>query len=306
MAVGFLHGVLPHGITKSHFINPTKIEVLLTDELLFPEQIRVKIEQAYNVKFSVTVTRNWDSLIAQTVATPGVDLIFLPSYWANSLEQQNLLSDISDSRKSLSKKIAADFITTVGHFYFVPLYWMKTGIINPADKSFNDFLKNKEEPLLYLLADEDLLLHHFQAWQQQGLLNLIAEKKILTLQLDQLNKELPTKGSYEASLQFDSKNEEEPPQLSALLIWGAVMPLNSQNKELVLQILDEMTNPNLHENQLLNTPFNTTLTALKKDHIPLNRRAEFIRNISLKDVLIIEQKEQNAKIILKDKFNFIL
>lgn len=307
MGVGFLHGILPRSISKQNLITPTKIEILVTDEIFLPEQTRHQIEQEFNVKLSFTVTRNWDSITAQLVASPGVDLIFLPSYWANTLAQQGLLSDISGPRKSLQKKVASDFINSSSQteFSFLPFYWIKTEVRTPNNESFVEFLKNKKEQVIFLLADEDLLLKHFQTWKEQKLWDLVSQKKILTLQLDQLHGETLPKEALEAPLEKENQTNTHP-LLSALLTWGAAIPATSANKTLALDILDALTATETQENSLLQTPFNTTFSAVASDKIPLHRRASFIRDIQLKDVLIIENKDQTAKIKLKDEFNFTL
>nr|WP_295899216.1 hypothetical protein [uncultured Bdellovibrio sp.] len=306
MGVGFLHGVLPQGLSKSYFISPTKIQVLTTDEIFFPEELREKLEDELHVKFSVTITRDWDGILANTVASPSADLIFLPSFWANTLVHQNLLSDISGPRKELLQRVASDFTGKAQEgFYFLPFYWMKTGIKIPQEETFPDFLKNKKEPILFLLADEDLLLKHFQVWKEQGLWDQVAQKKILTLQLDQLTRELPKEGAMEASLTQEFKGNSFP-QLSALLMWGAAIPANSNQKKLVLEVLDTLTTPEYQEKFLLKTPFNSAFSTVTGNEIPLQRRATFIRDLQLKDTLILEGKDQDAKNKLKHEFNFIL
>ncbi|MGZ3768252.1 MAG: hypothetical protein ACXVCP_14680 [Bdellovibrio sp.] len=312
--VGFLHGILPKGISKRNILTPTKIEILSTDEIFLPEKIRQQIEQEFNVKISFTVTRDWDRIIAQMVATPGADLIFLPSYWAHNLAQQGLLADVSGTRKILQQKIAPDFVnasslsisSSESLFYFLPFFWMKTEILSVNKETFPEFLTDKKESLLYLLADEDLLLKHFQTWKEQKYWDLISQKKILTMPLDRFSKELPKEGAVELRLEKERLDSKNPPLLSALLIWGAAIPVNSAHKSLVLDILDSISNAAIQEQNLLNTPFNTTFTALVSDQIPLNRRASFIRDIQIKDTLLIESKDQHAKTKLKDEFNFTL
>lgn len=308
MGVGFLHGVLPQGLTRSIFSRPEKILVVTTDEVLFPEEVRQQLEEEFHVKFSVTITRDWDSLMAQTVASPSADLIFLPSFWANTLAQQKLLSDIAGPRKELQQRVSSDFIGNKESdlFYFLPFYWMKTTLKIPHEQSFPDFLKNKANPVLFLIADEDLLLRHFEVWKEQGLGDLVAQKKILTLQLEQLNH---PKQSDEGALEvpiIDDTHEASTPQSSALLIWGAAIPENSQKKSTVLEILDTLTTPEHQERSLLKTPFNTTFSTVTGNEIHLQRRAEFIRNLQFKDTLILEKKDQDAKLKLKNNFNFIL
>lgn len=305
MGVGFLHGVLPQGLSRSYFFTPTKIQVLTTDEIFFPENIRQRLEDEFHVKFSVTVTRDWDSIIANTVSSPAVDLIFLPSYWSHSLARQNLLADISGPGKELQQRIASDFLGNPQEgFLFLPFYWLKTGIKTAQNETFAEYLKNNKEPLLFLLGDEDLLLKHFQTWKEQGLWEQISKKKILTLQLEELSREIPMEGALEGPLM--SISSETQPYLSALLLWGAAIPANSENQSLVLDILTTLTSPEYQEEALLKTPFNSTFVTVTGNEIPLQRRANFIRDLQLKDTLILESKDQDAKIKLKNEFNFSL
>ena len=306
MGVGFLHGVLPQGISKSYFVSPEKIQVLITDEILFPQETRQRLEKELNVKFSVLITRDWDAIIANTVASPAVDLIFLPSFWANTLSRQNLLANVAGHRKELFQRVASDFTAKPREdFNFLPFYWMKTSIKSTTEENFSDFLKNKKEPILFLLADEDLLLKHFQVWKSQGLWDLVAQKKILTLQIDQLSRDIPLEGAMEMSLSHDIP-EATLNQLSALLIWGAVIPVNSVKKEKTLEILNTLTTPEYQERSLLKTPFNSTFSTVTSNEIPLQRRATFIRDLKLKDTIILETKDQDATIKLRTDFNFIL
>ncbi|WP_347356448.1 hypothetical protein [Bdellovibrio sp.] len=306
MGVGFLHGVLPQGISRAYFVSPRKVQVLTTDEILFPESLRQELEEELHVRFSVTVTRDWESMLANVVASPSADLIFLPSYWANTLAHQNLLTNTAGARGELLQRVSSDFVKSKNpeDFYFLPFYWIKTGIDTPLDETFMDFLKNKKESFLFLLADEDLLLKHFQVWKDQGIWEQVAQKRILTLQLDQLSK-TSDEGAVETPLNREFK-EGSHPFLSALLIWGAAIPANSTQKELASEILDTLTSTEHQEKSLLKTPFNSAFSTVTAKEIPLHRRAEFIRDLKLKDTLILETKDQEAPLKLKNDFNFIL
>lgn len=307
MGVGFLHGVLPQGLSKGYIVSPTRIQVLTTDEILFPYELREKLEERLNVRFSVLVTRDWSSMLANTVASPSADLIFLPSYWANTLAQQNLLADVAGPRGSLLQRVDPDFAKTKvpGQTHFLPLYWVKTTITTTEGRSFQNYLSDKKSSFLFLLADEDLLLKHFQVWQMQGLWAQVSQKKILTLQLDQLSKNPTDDGAVEISRHRDQL-ESPLPYLSALLIWGASVPTNSAQKGLAIEILDALSTAELQEQSLLKTPFNSTLSIVKGNEIPLDRRAPFIRDLQLKDTIILESKDQDAPQKLKSDFNFIL
>lgn len=305
MGVGFLHGVLPEGLSRSYIQTPTQIQVLTTDEILFPVEIRKKIESELHVRFAVTVTRDWDSILAHVVASPGADILFLPSFWAETLASQHLLTDISN----LKSQVASDFIedSPQGDFYFLPFYWMKTSILGPQNESFDDFLQNKKATVLFLLADEDLILKHFRIWQEQGLLGSLAQKKILTLQLDQILTEDPRLGAVEGPLlQEGSKTSSSRSMLNALLVWGASIPRSSVRKAKALEVLDLLSSVEIQESGLLKTPFNSALATVTGDDIPLQRRAEAVRNLQLKDTILLEKKNKDAKTQLRNEFNIIL
>ncbi len=310
IGVGFLHGFLPQGISRDYIIRPTKVRILTTDELLLPKELRTLIEDELHVKLEVTLTRDWNVLLAKTVATPSEDIIFLPSYWATTLRQQNLLSNLALNKENeLFQRVAPDFIdaSTAAKktFDFLPFYWIKTGFLISKNQTFKEFLKNKNESTLFLLADEDLILKHLQIWTEQGLGAMVAQKKILTLQLDQILK-TDRSGAMEIPLNELNPNLDTSEQLSALIVWGAVIPMNSDKKDLAQEILNVLTTPLLQEKVLVQTPFNSTLSQVSDKALPAQRRASYIRDLQLKDTLLIDKKDIDAKSKLKSDFNFVL
>ncbi len=186
----------------------------------------------------------------------------------------------------------------------MPFYWTKIRIQTPAEESFMEFLKNPKESFLFLLSDEDLLLRHFQIWKSQGILDLVAQKKILTLQLDQLSKN-SDEGAVETPITKEIKDSPTP-LLSSLLVWGAIIPNNATQKEVSLKILESLSQKENQQKTLLKTPFNSAFSDVLSNDIPLHRRASFIRDLQLKDTILIEFKDQEAKYKLKSEFNFIL
>lgn len=304
MGVGFLHGVLPQGISRDYIIRPTKVRILTTDELLFPRELRTLIEDELHVKLEVTLTRDWNTLLAKTVASPSEDLILLPSYWATTLRQQNLLSNLITKDNELAQRVAPDFLDRAmskNVFDFLPVYWIKTGFIIPGNQSFEAFLTNKKNTTIFLLADEDLILRHMQIWRDQDLSGLVMQKKILTLPLDQILK-TDRAGAMETALNELNPDLHTEDQLSALLIWGAVIPVNSDKKDLAQEILNIMTTPLLQEKVLVQTPFNSTLTQVSDKALPVQRRASYIRDLQLKGTLLIDQKDVDAKSKLRTDF----
>lgn len=315
VGVGFLHGYLPQGISKNFFIHPTKIRVLTTDELLFPKELRTLLEDELYIKLEVTVTRDWNALLATTIASPAQDLVFLPSYWATTLRQQNLLSPIFTSDSDLTQKVSSDFLDNMNSktrsalhrlpLDFIPIYWLKTGFLTNKNQGFTTELKDTKIKNLFLLADEDLILEHFLNWKSQGLNTLLSHKKILTLQLDQLNSS-DKNGIFETTLNELHPQLQTDLHLSALLIWGASIPTNAENKELALEILNILTSASLQEKVLMQTPFNSTLLQVTDANIPEQRKAGYLRRIQLKNTILIDKKDIDAKKRLKDEFGFIL
>ncbi|MBO9665208.1 MAG: hypothetical protein J7501_00140 [Bdellovibrio sp.] len=309
MGVGFLHGFLPQGISRDYILRPTKVRILITDETLFPKHLQNQLENELRVKFEVTVTRDWNSILAKTVASPSQDILLLPSYWAVTLKQQNLLYKISNNESELPQRIAPDFLdpeTSKRSLYFFPFYWMKTGFKTTSGGSFEDFLKNKKDGTLFLLADEDLLLKHFRVWQDNGLLAAVQQKKILTLPLDQLASKEPREGAVELPLNENNPTLTVQDDLSALLIWGASIPESSDKKDLALDILTAFSTPSLQEGNLLKTPFNSTLLTVTDLSLPPQRRATHIRDLKLKGTLLIDAKNIEARKTLKEEFNLPL
>ncbi len=323
IGAGFLHGYLPQGLVKNFFFPPPKIRVLTTDELLFPKELRTVLEQELHITIEATVTRDWDLLLAKMVASPSLDLIFLPSYWATTLRQQNLLASFTDNNSELAQRVSSDFIEGLNltsgssvpmngsgnpssdkkSLDFLPIYWIKTGFLTELNQDFTADLKEHKQKNLFLLADEDLILNHFLIWKSQDIWPLLEKRKILTLQLDELNR-FEKNGIIETSINELHPELQTKAQLSALLVWGAIVPSNSENKSASISLLKALTNNLIQEKLLKTSPLNSTLALIEDPEIPEQRKAHFLRRMQLKDTLLIEQKEISAKQRLRDEFDF--
>jgi hypothetical protein len=325
IGAGFLHGYLPQGLVKNFFFPPPKIRVLTTDELLFPKELRTVLEQELHITIEATVTRDWDLLLAKMVASPSLDLIFLPSYWAATLRQQNLLASFTDNNSELAQRVSSDFIEGLNitpanipapngngilaqssekkSLDFLPIYWIKTGFLTELNQDFTADLKEHKQKNLFLLADEDLILNHFLISKSQDIWPLLEKRKILTLQLDELNR-FEKNGITETTINEIHPELQTENQLSALLVWGAIIPSNSENKSASINLLKALTNNLIQEKLLKISPLNSTLALIEDPEIPEQRKAHFLRRMQLKDTLLIEQKEISAKQRLRDEFDF--
>ncbi len=304
MTAGFLHGILPQGLPRSYVSKPQQVRILLTDEILFPESLQKEIEEELNVKFIVTVTRNWETVLVKTVATPSEDLILLPSFWAETLIHQKLVTPLDSARTYFYNRAASDFISASSAQtpHFMPLYWIKTSL-QTAD--FQKFLSTKDQNPLYLIADEDLLLKHFTFWKEKNLLSQIQGKKIIPMPLDQIGQTKNSDAVFETSLKDEIDGQSVFYQ-SALLIWGAIIPDKSSQKVLAASVLRELTETKYQERLLLETPFNSALSTVQGDRIPLHRRASHIRELKLKETLLLDKKNPEASSILRNEFGITL
>lgn len=303
--VGLFHGSRPTGVSSTELLFPPKtIQVLVTDEILFPEGIRHELEQKLSVRFNVTVTRDWNSYLVKLVESSSADLIITPSFWSNTLQKQNLLADIEDLSPELIKEVSPDFLKgTSKAVRFFPLYWMKTIFIFPEKVSFTDFVKNKNLPTLYLLADEDLVLAHLKKWEQQGILESILQKKILVHPLEQTHANMMTDGAQESALHLMPETPtDDVPYTSALMVWGASIPQNSANKKTALKVLKYIASVEFQNKWIEESPFSSCLSSLADKKIPLNRKAEWVRDLKLNETILIEDKDGDAVKKLRETY----
>ncbi|MNK08104.1 hypothetical protein D3C87_260300 [compost metagenome] len=309
MGLGYLHGYRPQNFEKSNFIPPTKVRILMTEDSLFPQELRASIEKEKNVQFEIIVSRQWQDWLANIIANPAADILILPSYWAQSLNHQGLLEAFGPNSAELLRRLSPDFTKSNpdGTLTFYPLYWMKTGLISKKENlSFANYLKDKSIDSLYLWADPDLILAHFRSWKSQGLWPLLKDKKILTMAWEDLNARTVDDDPMETSLNEETHSPVIGSQLSALLLWGFAVPKNAPNKSLSLSVIDAITRTATQESVLLKTPFSTSLSQVGEKSFPQARRATYIRDLNLTDTLIIDTKDVEAEKRLIEEFDFTL
>ena len=146
---------------------------------------------------------------------------------------------------------------------------------------------------------------HYDTWKEQNLLGVVAQKKILTLQLEQLTLK-DRQGAVEVPTYETQNVTPSLPQTSAIIIWGAGVPISSAKKDVAYEVLNILTTPAVQESILLKTSFNSALSQVTDLSIPLNRRASFIRNLQLKDTLFIDRKDAEANLRLKNEYGLVL
>lgn len=298
LGVGFLHGVRPQKFSRNSYFKTETLNVLATDDLLFSEELREDILKKYNISISLKITRDWDQYIGHTVSQDSVDLLLIPSHWAQSLNQQSLLFSLEDS--GFFSKISPDFLKLNKNQSFLPLFWVKTSFSPEVD--FAKFLEDSKRENLYLIADEDLILHHCLNWKKKNLLEKVNQKKLHFTPLSTAILITPDNGVIEVPNFQNTPNSEMTN--SSFLIYGAAIPLYSAKKDLALNILRSLTSESYIENKILNSPFSSTYEHLKNESIPLNKRAQHIRNLSLQNTTILEKKIENAAHRIKTDCGF--
>jgi hypothetical protein len=306
--VGFLHGVLPQGISKSYLFRPTKVRILVTDPILLPDSIREAIETDLRIKIEVLVSKDWDESQAKLVSSPSPDLVIAPSYWAKTLQHQNLLRS-PRNQESLTPLFASDFVITDDdkRIYYFPLYWMLTELQSQKDQdSFEDFAKDKKRSPLSLMKDEDLILKHFETWKNLKKLELIQQKEILTKSLEDLMKKTPRQGNglFEAQVGTGKSLTDQPQK--TLLSWGAFIPKYAAKVDLSKAIIKDLANEDFQLRYINHTPFRSALNSLSPDKVPFDKSPVSLRNIELKNVQMLEEKNIEAKRVLAQDYNFIL
>src|SRR5690606_9792410 len=117
-------------------------------------------------------------------------------------------------------------------------------------------------------------------------------KKVLTMPLDQIGRVENPQAAIESSMK--NETSEIPLYQSALLVWGAIIPDKSSQKLLAARVLRELTEAKLQEKLLLETPFNSALSTVEGDRIPLHRRARHIRELKLTETLLLDRKDPEA------------
>lgn len=299
LGVGFLHGVRPQNFSRSAYFENETLEILATDEILFSEDLREELLQKYNLKISLKITRDWDQYIGHTVSQDSVDLLLIPVHWAQSLNAQNLLYSLSET--GLFRKISPDFLKLNTNPSFLPLFWFKTSFA-PEDLSFEKFLESPQKDTLYLLADEDLVLHHCLIWKKNNTLDRVKKKNLRFLPITSASSATSDNGLIEVATNQNTQTTMN----SSLLVFGAAIPVHSTKKGHSLNVLKTLMSDDYIENKLLNSPFSSTFEITKNERIPLYKRAQNIRNLSFKNTFILEKKIENAAQRIQSEcgFNF--
>jgi hypothetical protein len=312
MGLGYLHGYRPQDFKKSTIIAPQKFLVLTTEETLFTPELKRILSEEHHLDIEVRVSRNWQDWIVNLISNPSADLIILPSYWANTLNKQELLTDLNAIGTESIQRVSADFLksNTVDHLAsFLPLYWLKTSFVSSTAniKTLSDFAKDKNQQNLYLWLDEDLVLKHLQIWKNQGLWDGLKTKKILTMSLEDIQRRgSDFAGALESPVAEVHNNLISNPQTSALLIWGVSIPKNSLHQNLAVAVIKSMTETVLQEKMIPEMIFSSALKNVGDKTLPMSKRAAYVRDLNLTETLILEEKDIDAKRKLKDGFDLIL
>lgn len=306
MGLGYLQGSRPQSFERSNFIAPAKIRILTTEEELIPQELRKKIEKEKNVLLEVIVNKTWQDWLANIIADPSADLLILPSYWAHGLYQQNLLDYFPREASEILSRVSPDFAKPHldGRLSFYPVYWMKTTFTSPLEQSFAAFSKDSKQEALYLWSDPDLLLAHFRIWRSQKYWDLIKKKKILILPFTDLQKISQGSSAVVETALHENMKSLTGSELSSLLVWGISIPKNANRKSLSLEMVEALTRRPYQEELIFQSPFSSALKDVGDKTLPISKKAAYIRDLNLKDTIILDSKDVEAEKHLIEEFDF--
>lgn len=305
IGVGFLHGILPQGLDRSVIFEKKTIRVVSVENVFFPEDLAQKISKKFHVNVELTISKNWKEISAGALTQQTADLLIIPSHWAHSLGKQNLVEIIMQSKQDFWQNISPDFIqdkTSEGD-YFVPIYWLRTQLDFPNKLTAQEFFNQNKKEKIYIINDEDHALNILSQWEKLGIKNIIANA-IEFVNLDKSGVLKVNEGTaYEGPENTFAKGSETISHKS-LLIWGAVIPRNSSNKEISKAILFELIKKETQEKIIKSTPLNSTLLDLSPS-VPLYKKPQALRNFKLKDTFLYQYKDPEAKSKIEEKLKTV-
>ena len=124
---GFLKGNATADLGSSFFGGPTEVEILVTDEMFLPADIRQELEKKLNLQIKISVVHDREEFNIRTITSPGYHLALVPDHWITPANLAHQMSNINPLIPLLSQRISADFLqTSQQKMYGAPIYWMVT------------------------------------------------------------------------------------------------------------------------------------------------------------------------------------
>ena len=291
---GYYKGSAPSDSGSSFLGGPTEVEILLTDEMLFPVNIRETLQKKLNIQIKTLIVHDREEFAIRTITSPGYHLALIPEHWLEPANLAHQMSNLNPLMDLISDRISADFLKlSAEKIYSAPLFWMVTSL-----KKKNEGLS--PVPLIpkkfYFLKD----------WDQ-----LTTKSADLGLDLKSISpwdffKPYPplTAGTIYEVTHLDSSLSLATSQLtnsdlnySSLYIWSLCTPRHSPSRKLTLKLIEALSESDLQLKWLEQIPLASTLKKLNEASLPRNKKAIFIRDMDLSHLkkprnLSLEQLKQ--------------
>ncbi len=276
-SAGYFKGQLPSDAGSSFFGTPVEVEILITDEMFLPSDVRIHLQKKLNIQIKTLIVKDREEFNIRTITSPGYHLALIPDHWIEPANLASQMSNLNPLIELMNERVSFDFLKMSRQkMYGVPLYWILTNLYQSSGLKINEPLNN-----FYFLKDWDEITNKILV------LNL-DKKNISPIELfstNQNSKEVSEqKGVYEIShLDKDNSNKLISTDLkyTSLYLWSLCTPRHSPSRKTTLKLIKALTEPDLQLMMIEKMPLATTLKTLDKTAIGRDKKALSIRDLDL-------------------------
>jgi hypothetical protein len=287
---GYFQGVRPDFKVSEYILPPTSVKILTISESFFPPEVISELESETHTHIQVVSIKDWSRLQLQLIASPSPEILFIPSHWTHTLQQQGLLREESPLQKKFSKYLATDFAfpedSSVEDGDFFPIYWAKLSLyahgsrnktlafLDDADLwwAYQDFLlKNNSD-----LTDFNYSVFSFSRWFNDEVFqeDLFLSTHVL------------------AQAHPEWRKSDYP---SAMFLVGFALPKNSQHLGKTLKIINHYVSFETQKHLLERFPFASTLKIMEESHLIAEKKSSFLRSLEVSQLILPKQKDAEAE-----------
>ena len=271
---GFLKGNATADLGSSFFGGPTEVEILVTDEMFLPADIRQELEKKLNLQIKISVVHDREEFNIRTITSPGYHLALVPDHWITPANLAHQMSNINPLIPLLSQRISADFLqTSQQKMYGAPIYWMVTqlyqtsGTTVPAPSKKYYLLKDWDELTtkiseLHLSADQVQPTEFFKAISELNVGGSVFEIS----HLDQEASKKLTPGPF---------------AFTSLYVWSLCTPRHSPSRKITLKLIEALTAPELQLKLISRLPIASTLKSLDQESLERSKKSLALRDLDL-------------------------
>ncbi len=292
-SAGYFKGQLPSDAGSSFFGAPVDVEILLTDEMFLPADVRLLLQKKLNIEIKTLIVKDREEFNIRTITSPGYHLALIPDHWIEPANLASQMSNLNPLIELMNERVSLDFLKTSRQkMYGVPLYWMLTNLYQSPELKTSDSIKN-----FYLLKDWDEITTKMLALK-------IDKKNIYPEELFSTVQKTEDKDHKNAIFEIShlDKNKLQKFALSdlkftSLYLWSLCTPRHSPSRKLTLKLVRAMTEPDIQLMMLEKIPLASTLKTLDQTAISRDKKSLAIRDLDLSQlrkpqVLSLEKLKQ--------------